>query len=125
MEWFKNRKVLVTGGLGFIGLNLVRKLLKYGSQVRIIDKTVPPLALNWLHGFENHRSVEVIQADIRSRSQMQQVLTEVEVVFNLAGKSGASKSLVEAQLDLQVNIDGHLNLLLTDRISSPIRRITV
>lgn len=105
------RRVLVTGGLGFLGLNLVPLLLEGGAEVRVLARTLQPLALSWLDRLRDGRDVEVLQGDIADPDRMPGWLDGVDLVLNLAGESGAVKSLREAHVDMQVNIAGHLNLL--------------
>jgi UDP-glucose 4-epimerase len=120
-DGLRGRLVLLTGGLGFLGLNLVPLLLASGAQVRILARTLQPLALAWLEELRGGRSVEVLQGDIADAGRMPGWLAGVDLVINLAGESGAVKSLREAHADMQVNIAGHLNLLdaLRDRDSLP------
>jgi UDP-glucose 4-epimerase len=105
------RQVLVTGGLGFLGLNLVRPLLDAGARVRILNRSLEPLALGWLDRLAAGRAVEVLQGDIADGARMPAWLDGCDVVLNLAGESGAVKSVRETETDLQVNIAGHLSLL--------------
>lgn len=105
------RRVLLTGGLGFLGLNLVPPLLEGGAELRILTRTLRPLALSWLEDLRGGRAVEVLQGDIADADRMPGWLDGVDLVINLAGESGAVKSLREAHADMQVNVAGHLNLL--------------
>ncbi len=117
----QGRRVLLTGGLGFLGLNLVPLLLASGAEVRILNRTLHPQALSWLDALRAGRPVELIQGDIADSQGMPGWLDGVDLVLNLAGESGAVKSLREAHNDMQVNIAGHLNLLdsLRDRTGFP------
>ena len=121
MDLLNGRRVLLTGGLGFLGLNLVPRLLESGAEVRILNRTLHPTALSWLDTLKDGRSVELIPGDIADSRGMPGWLDGVDLVLNLAGESGAVKSLREAQTDMQVNIAGHLNLLdaLRDRAGLP------
>ncbi len=105
------RSVLITGGLGFLGLNLVPALLAAGARVSILNRSLDPLALAWLDRVAAGHPVAVQGGDISDREQIHGWLREAELVINLAGESGAAKSLSDAQADMQVNIAGHLNLL--------------
>jgi nucleoside-diphosphate-sugar epimerase len=112
---YHGRRVLVTGGLGFIGLNLTRALLGVGAEVRILNRSCDSLAQTWLEKIADGRSVEVFQGEIADPQRVQECLRGVDVVFNLAAESGAVKSLQQSWTDMQVNIAGHLNLLETVR----------
>lgn len=104
------RRVLVPGGLGFIGLNLIPLLLENGARVRVLNRSLDPLAVRWLEQVAAGRPVELRQGDI-SDPRMPEWLDGIDLVVNLAGESGAARSLADAQADMQVNIAGHLNLL--------------
>jgi UDP-glucose 4-epimerase len=104
-------RVLITGGLGFLGLNLVPGLLDAGAEVRILNRSLHPLALSWLDRLRGGRPVEILEGDIADASRMPGWLQGMDVVVNLAGESGAVKSLREAQMDMQGNIAGHLVML--------------
>lgn len=106
-----HRRVLLTGGLGFIGLNLVPRLLDAGARVRILNRSQEPLALAWLERLAGGRPVEIFRGDIAEADGMPAWLAGADLVINLAGESGAVKSVREAEADMQVNIAGHLNLL--------------
>ena len=105
-----DRRVLLPGGLGFLGLNLVPLLLDHGARVRILNRSLDPLAVRWLEQATAGRPVELVEGDIAD-PRMPEWLDGIDLVVNLAGESGAAKSLSEAQTDMQVNIAGHLNLL--------------
>ena len=105
------RRVLVPGGLGFLGLNLVPALLAAGASVRLLNRSADPLAMSWLEEVRDGRSVEVCRGDIAETGNMRDWIEGVDVVVNLAGESGALKSVREAQMDMRVNVAGHLNLL--------------
>ena len=124
VDGLRGRRVLVTGGLGFIGLNLVPALLDAGAHVRLLNRSAEPLALSWLDGLAAGRPLEVLQGDIVDSERMPRWLDGADVVVNLAGESGAVKSLQETHTDMQVNIAGHLNLLDTLRgMAAPPRSV--
>jgi nucleoside-diphosphate-sugar epimerase len=105
------RRALLTGGLGFLGLNVARALLDQGAQVRILNRSADPLALRWLAQLSRGNEVELIQGDIADGRHLPYWIDDVQLVINLAAESGAAKSLQEAHADMQVNIAGQLNLL--------------
>ena len=103
-------RILVPGGLGFLGLNLVPRLLDGGGRVRILNRSLDPLALRWLALAAGGRPVEVVQGDVAD-PRIAEWLEGIDLVINLAGESGAARSLSDVQTDMQVNVAGHLNLL--------------
>jgi nucleoside-diphosphate-sugar epimerase len=117
---YAGKRVLVTGGLGFLGLNLVAGLLRAGARVAITNRSSTPRSLAWLAGITRGTPVELVLADSPPSSDQ---LDGLAVVFNLAGRSGAVQSLVEARADMQANIEFHLKLLETVRRCTPPPRV--
>ena len=100
MRNFKNKKILITGGAGFIGSNLSQKLLTYGSKITIVDKARL-----------NMPNVKSIKWDL-SRFIFQDGLKEkFDFIFHLAGNSSASYSILEPVKDSEQNIQNTLMLL--------------
>lgn len=108
-NFYRGKKVLVTGGLGFIGLNISQRLLKLGASVTVLDNFMPPDVSPSLAEFLTH--IRVAIADIRDEDKVERVVRGQEVIFNLAGKSGAAGSNKTPLNDLDINCRGHLTLL--------------
>ncbi|WP_243688235.1 SDR family NAD(P)-dependent oxidoreductase [Geotalea toluenoxydans] len=119
--WFyKRKKVLVTGGLGFIGLNTCSRLLELGAEVTVLDNFMPP-ADKMLDGVRSRLKIAI--ADMRDEEKVERVVREQEVIFNLAGKSGAADSNKAPLNDLDINCRGHLTILESCRRFNP--RVTI
>ena len=105
--------VLVTGGAGFIGCNLVDRLARAGHRVRVLDALARPGVdgnLDWLR--RRHRGlVEPMVADIRDRAVVREAAQGVSAVFHLAAQVAVTTSLDEPELDFDVNLRGTLNVL--------------
>ncbi|MCF8454213.1 MAG: NAD-dependent epimerase/dehydratase family protein [Pedobacter sp.] len=99
-------KVLVTGGAGFIGSNLVKFLLEKGWQVRVFDNLSSGYACN-LEGLEH----EFVLGDIRDADAVSAACTGVDVVFHMAACVGRQKSIDDPQLDSETNLLGTVNVL--------------
>jgi len=112
----QGRRVLLLGGLGFIGLNLVPELLRAGARVEIVNRSLDPLALHWLDRQAGGLGVGVHQGDLRDVDGFQDRLETADLLINLAGESGALKSERDALVDAQVNVGGHLAVLEALRI---------
>jgi len=106
---FEDRRVLVIGGFGFIGANLSEQLGALGARVTIVTRSI-----------DRHRDAaadaaargaHVVEADLRDADAMRSAVAGQEVVFNLAGQSGAVQSMQDPFTDLDVNCRGNLVLL--------------
>lgn len=103
----KNKKVLVTGGSGFIGSNLVKKLISDKNEVVVIDD----LSSGFISNISNIDGVKYINGDIRNRKQVNDAIKGVEVVFHLAASVGNKRSIDFPLIDSQINVLGTLNIL--------------
>lgn len=99
-------KVLVTGGAGFIGSNLVKLLLEEGHSVRVIDDLSSGHAEN-LRGLD----VEFINDSILSLGSVEQACKGVDVVFHMAASVGRQRSIDFPQKDSEINLIGTVNVL--------------
>ena len=84
--FYRDRRVMITGGLGFIGSNLARQLAELGARVLIIDSLISEYGGNLfnIRGIEDRVTVNI--ADIRQQSTMNYLVREQDVIFNLAGQ---------------------------------------
>ncbi len=115
-------RVLVTGGAGFIGSELVRQLVERGSRVRVVDNLATGLASN-LSGLPDGR-VELTVADIRDQCQMLELMRDTEVVFHLACL-GVRHSIHSPLENHEVNATGTLRLLSAARAAGVKRFVCV
>jgi UDP-glucose 4-epimerase len=103
----KNKKVLVTGGAGFIGSNLVRHLIKEGNSVTVLD--------NFMSGFRSNidsfPSVHIIEGDVRDHAAVEEAIQGAEVVFHLAASVGNKRSIDHPLIDAEINVLGTLQIL--------------
>jgi len=103
----KNRKVLVTGGAGFIGSNLVRKLLEEGNSVTVLDNFMS----GYLSNLEPFPSVRIIEGDVRDKTSVESAMQGAEVVFHLAASVGNKRSIDQPLMDAEINVLGTLQVL--------------
>jgi UDP-glucose 4-epimerase len=101
-------KVLVTGGAGFIGSRLVRRLVEVGCVVRVLDDLSSGSMVN-LSGLDG--SVEFIRRDVRSREVVYGAVKGVDAVVHLAGKTSVEESIGRPLEYNEVNVAGTLNVL--------------
>jgi nucleoside-diphosphate-sugar epimerase len=116
-NFYRGKRVLVTGGLGFIGLNVSQRLLELGAAVTVLDNFMPTGAAQPPAGFLER--IRVAIADIRDEEKVERVARDQEVIFNLAGKSGAADSNKTPLNDLDINCRGHLTILEACRSFNP------
>ena len=107
-----SRRVLVTGGAGFIGSNLVEALLQRGDSVRVLDNFSTGLRPN-LAGFED--DVEIVEGELRSYERVHNATRGVEVVFHQGALPSVPRSVQDPLTTSAVNVEGTLNVLLAAR----------
>ena len=103
-------RVLVTGGAGFIGSNLVRALLDAGEEVRVLDNFSTGSRAN-LEGLP----VEIVEGELRSYERVHNAVRGVEVVFHLGALGSVPRSVQDPLTSTAVNVEGTLNVLLAAR----------
>jgi UDP-glucose 4-epimerase len=109
MSVWRGRRVLVVGGLGFIGGNASRRLVREGASVTVVT---PSRARHADDAAELERAgVVVVEGDVRNRDEMVAAVAGQHVVVNVAGRSGAVLSMEDPWTDLDVNCAGALSLL--------------
>ena len=116
---FSNKSVLITGGLGFIGSSLARRLAKLGARVTLVDSLIP------LHG-GNHFNIEDIRdevivniSDVRDPHAFTHLLRSQDYLFNLAGQTSHLDSMEDPQTDLDINANAQLSILEACRRTNP------
>ena len=110
-------KVLVTGGAGFIGSNLVRALVERGDAVRVLDNFSTGNRQN-LEGLD----VELVEGELRSYERVHNAVRGTEVVYHLGALGSVPRSVQDPLTSSAVNIEGTLNVLLAAR-DEGIRRV--
>ena len=103
MEFYAGRRVLVTGGLGFIGSNLALRLVQLGARVTIVDACIAGCGGNLRNIAPVARDVRVAQCDISDTPSIRPLLKGIEVIFNLAGEISHSHSMEYPGRDLEIN----------------------
>ncbi|MEO8069772.1 MAG: NAD-dependent epimerase/dehydratase family protein [Acidobacteriota bacterium] len=118
-EFYRGRRVLITGGLGFIGSNLARRLAELGADVLLVDSLLPDYGGNLFNiaGFEDRVRVNI--ADIRQGTTMNYLVRGREVIFNLAGQVSHIDSMRDPHTDLEINCRSQLTILEACRQHNP------
>lgn len=109
--FFKNKKVLITGGLGMIGSNLSRILVIMGAEVTILDAMLPLYGGNIFNIFSIEDRVRLVVGDIRDQNLVEKFITETDIIFHLAAQVSYIDSMSDPLLDLDINCRGSLILL--------------
>ncbi|RPI02915.1 MAG: NAD-dependent epimerase/dehydratase family protein [Calditrichaeota bacterium] len=104
------KKVLITGGLGFIGSNLAHRLVAAGAQVTLYDACLDPYGWNWTNIEGIQSDVHTVVADIRDEGKLRTHLVDKEIVFHLAAQVGREVSMADPELDTDINCNGTLKL---------------
>jgi len=115
--WYRGGSAVVVGGLGFVGINLSRRLSAIGAAVRVVT---PRRAVHDVGAAELEAAgARILEGDVQDGARMREAVAGCDVVFNLAGRSGAVRSLEDPFTDLDVNCRGALVLLEAMRDASP------
>jgi dTDP-glucose 4,6-dehydratase/UDP-glucose 4-epimerase len=119
MNNFLNSNVLITGGLGFIGSNLARKLLSLGAHVTLVDSLIPTYGGNLFNIADFRGKVNVNVCDVRDPFAMAYLIQDKDYLFNLAGQTSHMDSMSDPQTDLDINATAQLSILEACRKTNP------
>ena len=118
-DFYRNRPVMITGGLGFIGSNLARRLAELGADVLLVDSLIPDYGGNLFNIDGLEKRVRVNIADVRQATTMNYLVRDREVIFNLAGQVSHIDSMLDPATDLEINCRSQLTLLEACRRHNP------
>ena len=118
-RFYRDRRVMITGGLGFIGSNLARQLVALGADVLLVDSLIPDYGGNLFNIDGIRDQVRVNVADVRQQSTMNYLVQDREVIFNLAGQVSHIDSMNDPYADLEINCRSQLTLLEACRYNNP------
>lgn len=120
---FSGSRVLITGGLGFIGSNLARRLVSLGAEVTLVDSLIPTYGGNLANIKDIRDQVSVHVSDVRDPHAMEYHIKDKEFLFNLAGQTSHVDSMTDPCTDLDINAAAQLSILEAARKHSPKIRV--
>jgi len=118
-SFYEGRRVLITGGLGFIGSNLAHQLVDLGARVLLVDSLIPDYGGNLFNIDGIADRVQVNVADIRQQSTMNYLVRGRDVIFSLAGQVSHIDSMRDPYTDLEINCRSQLTVLEACRNHNP------
>lgn len=120
---YQDKRIVVTGGLGFIGSNLAHALINLGGRVTLLDSLIPEYGGNMANISDLGNSANVNVCDIRDPHAVSYLLTGADYVFNLAGQTSHVDSMSQPETDLAINAGAQLSLLESARLVAPEAKI--
>jgi len=116
---FRGKRILITGGLGFIGSNIAHRLVELGASVLLLDSLKPEYGGNLYNiaGIENLVRVNI--SDVRDEHSMHYLIQGQDYLFNLAGQTSHLDSMQDPYTDLEVNCRAQLSILEACRKYNP------
>ena len=119
LEAFAGARVVITGGMGFIGSSLARRLVALGAKVLLIDSVIPEYGGNPTSISDIRDQVVVDNSDIRGGYALPRLLDGQDFLFNLAAQTGHLNSMTAPEDDLAINCTAQLQLLEACRAVNP------
>ena len=117
--FYKNKNILITGGLGFIGSAIARRMVEYGADVTIVDSMIPQYGGNLfnINGIED--DVTVNFSDVRDPYSLNFLVQGKDILFNMAGTLSHVDSMKDPHTDLEINCRSQLSILESCREYNP------
>jgi UDP-glucose 4-epimerase len=123
LRTYEGARVLVTGGLGFIGSHLAKRLVDLGADVTIVDSLIPEYGGNHYNVRDFADRVHINYSDIRDPWSIRYLVRDQDFIFNLAGQVSHIDSMEDPETDLEINCRSQLSLLEACRAINPDVRI--
>jgi nucleoside-diphosphate-sugar epimerase len=111
MGHYKDKNILITGGLGFIGSNLANELVKCDANVTIFDANIDRYGANYHNISDIRNDVCVVERDIRQKNNISGEVRDSDIIFHLAAQLSRTYSMENPQYDNDINCKGTLNIL--------------
>ena len=121
--YFSGLKVMVTGGLGFIGSNLARRLVQLGARVSVVDALIANFGGNLANLHDVADKLEIHEVNLSDQAAIERLVVGCDVIFNLAGNVSHIDSMRDPVTDLNANVLAQIVLLEACRSHAPKARI--
>lgn len=122
-KFYTRKKILVTGGLGFLGSSLACTLADLGAYVTVIDSLIPGYGGNLFNIKSYEDKIKINISDVRDRYSMNYLVKDKDIMFNLAGTLSHVDSMSDPFSDLEINCVSQLSILEACRYNNPGIRI--
>ena len=119
IKWFRGENILITGGLGFIGSNLARRLVRLGANITLVDSLIPEYGGNLFNINDIRDQVTINITDVRDPHAMAYLIQRQDYLFNLAGQTSHLDSMAAPMTDLDINATAQLSILEACRKHNP------
>lgn len=119
MQRFRQRRILILGGLGFIGSNLAIRLASLGAKVTLVDSMLPQYGGNLANVEEIRDQCHINFSDIRDQHTLNYLVRGKEIIYNMAGQTSHIESMSDPMTDLDINCKSQLSLLEACRLHNP------
>lgn len=116
---YHNKKILVTGGLGFIGSNLALRLVSLGAKVTVLDSMIDDYGGNFFNVEPIKDKIKINISDMRDKYGINYLVRDQDIIFNLAGQLSHIDSMIDPYADLEINCTAQLSLLEAVRHHNP------
>jgi UDP-glucose 4-epimerase len=116
---FSGADVLITGGLGFIGSSLARRLVTLDAKVTLVDSLIPEYGGNLFNVDDIRGQVAIELTDVRDTKAMTALIQKRHFLFNLAGQTSHIDSMTDPLTDLDINAAAQLSILEACRLHNP------
>lgn len=116
---YRNKRILITGGLGFIGSNLAIRLVGFGAKVSVLDSMIDQYGGNLFNIEPVKKKVIINISDMRDKYGLNYLVRNQDIIFNLAGQVSHIDSMLDPYADLKINCVAQLSLLEAVRHNNP------
>jgi nucleoside-diphosphate-sugar epimerase len=118
-DFYAHKRVLITGGLGFIGSNLAITLAEAGADVTVVDSLIPQFGGNRFNVAQVEAAIKVNISDMRDAHSLRVLVRNQDYIFHLAGQVSHGDSMRDPEQDLGVNCVSTINLVEACRHFNP------